>query len=156
MKTLLLDSSEAGIKKAGEILRDGGLVGIPTETVYGLAANALNAEAVLKIFAAKGRPADNPLIVHIADFDDIKRFALVSKIPKAAVRILFLFKKSFIKALELSSMAALLLGPKISIPRCNVPYITETARLVFRSTCSRMCKMPNGRSTKANSGRIRM
>lgn len=87
LKTLLLDSSEAGIKKAGEILRDGGLVGIPTETVYGLAANALNAKSVLKIFAAKGRPADNPLIVHIADFDDIKRFALVSEIPKAAVKL---------------------------------------------------------------------
>lgn len=87
MKTILLDSSEAGIKKAGEILRDGGLVGIPTETVYGLAANALNAKSVLKIFAAKGRPADNPLIVHIADFDDIKRFALVSEIPKAAVKL---------------------------------------------------------------------
>jgi len=55
------------IKNAAEIIKKGGLVVFPTETVYGLGANALNAKAVKKIFKAKGRPADNPLIVHIAD-----------------------------------------------------------------------------------------
>ena len=54
------------IKKAGEIIREGGLVAFPTETVYGLGANALNKEAAKKIYAAKGRPSDNPLIAHIA------------------------------------------------------------------------------------------
>ena len=65
--------------RCGEIIREGGLVAFPTETVYGLGANALSPEAVPKIFAAKGRPADNPLIVHIAYPDDAERFAYTSK-----------------------------------------------------------------------------
>lgn len=84
LNTLLLDSSAESIAKAGKIIKDGGLVAMPTETVYGLAANALDGSAVLKIFAAKGRPADNPLIVHISDFEDIEKFNLVSEIPKGA------------------------------------------------------------------------
>lgn len=84
MNTLLLKNTPEGIEKAANILKNGGLVGIPTETVYGLAADALNGRAVAKIFAAKGRPADNPLIVHIADFSDIERFNLVSEIPDSA------------------------------------------------------------------------
>ncbi len=57
------------IRQAGEILKEGGLVAFPTETVYGLGANALNVEAAKKTYAAKGRPSDNPLIVHVADKD---------------------------------------------------------------------------------------
>ena len=57
------------IKKAAEILKNGGVVAIPTETVYGLAASAYDNEAIKKVFIAKGRPQDNPLIVHIADMD---------------------------------------------------------------------------------------
>ena len=53
-------------QKAGEIIRSGGLVAFPTETVYGLGANALDAEAVKKIYLAKGRPSDNPLILHVS------------------------------------------------------------------------------------------
>ena len=59
---------EKGIKKAAGILKSGGIVAIPTETVYGLAASALDGEAIKKVFIAKGRPQDNPLIVHISDF----------------------------------------------------------------------------------------
>lgn len=84
MQTLLLDSTQENINKAGEILRNGGLVGMPTETVYGLAADALNGKAVAKIFKAKGRPMDNPLIVHIAEFGDIEKFGLVAEIPQKA------------------------------------------------------------------------
>lgn len=62
------------IEKARAILRAGGLVAIPTETVYGLAANALNPEAVAKIFEAKNRPRFDPLIVHISTFEDLERF----------------------------------------------------------------------------------
>ncbi|MCH5303304.1 MAG: threonylcarbamoyl-AMP synthase [Ruminococcus sp.] len=87
MNTLLLKDNENDINTAGKILADGGLVAIPTETVYGLAANALNPNAVKKIFEAKGRPMDNPLIVHIADFDDIKRYRLVSEIPEDALKL---------------------------------------------------------------------
>ena len=63
------------ITRAGEILRSGGLVAFPTETVYGLGADALNEQAAKKIYAAKGRPSDNPLIVHIADMEAIGRIA---------------------------------------------------------------------------------
>lgn len=63
------------IDEAGRILRNGGLVAFPTETVYGLGANALNAEAVASIFAAKGRPSDNPLIVHISDTASVNDLA---------------------------------------------------------------------------------
>lgn len=57
------------VREAGDIIRNGGLVAFPTETVYGLGANALNVEAVKKIFEAKGRPQDNPLIVHVGDYN---------------------------------------------------------------------------------------
>lgn len=61
--------NEEALEEAAEVIKKGGLVAFPTETVYGLGANALNPEAVKKIFEAKGRPQDNPLIVHIADYD---------------------------------------------------------------------------------------
>ena len=67
MKTLMLSAQkEEDLKLAAELLKKGELVGIPTETVYGLGANGLDENAVLKIFAAKGRPSDNPLILHIS------------------------------------------------------------------------------------------
>ena len=66
---------ESSLERAGEILRKGGLVAFPTETVYGLGANALDADAAKKIYAAKGRPSDNPLIIHIADPRDAEKFA---------------------------------------------------------------------------------
>ncbi len=65
--------TETAFEEAGKILRNGGLVAFPTETVYGLGADALNSEAAAKIYAAKGRPSDNPLIVHIAEKEDLKR-----------------------------------------------------------------------------------
>lgn len=77
-----LEKDKKYIKQAGEIIKSGGLVGFPTETVYGLGADALNAEAAAKIYAAKGRPSDNPLIAHIADISMLK--PLVREIPKKA------------------------------------------------------------------------
>jgi L-threonylcarbamoyladenylate synthase len=70
------------LMRAANLLREGGLVAFPTETVYGLGANALDPDAVLKIFAAKGRPPINPLIVHIARAEDAR--SLVQTWPKAA------------------------------------------------------------------------
>ena len=67
MKTLYLGTSEEDMQKAGEIVRNGGLVAFPTETVYGLGADAFDPEAVENIYLVKGRPADNPSIVHVAD-----------------------------------------------------------------------------------------
>ena len=87
MKTQLFTNTPENIIKTAEILKNGGLAAIPTETVYGLAADALNGKAVAKIFAAKGRPMDNPLIVHVAEFEDIERFALVREIPESARKL---------------------------------------------------------------------
>jgi L-threonylcarbamoyladenylate synthase len=69
--TLVLDASAASIARAAECLRGGGLVAFPTETVYGLGVHALDPAAVRRLFAAKQRPANDPLIVHVASFDDV-------------------------------------------------------------------------------------
>ncbi len=73
LKTRIIEKND--LKTAGEIIRSGGLVAFPTETVYGLGANALDEAAVKKIFVAKGRPSDNPLIVHIGDISQIYELA---------------------------------------------------------------------------------
>ena len=83
METLILEPNEVG--KAAGIIRSGGLVGIPTETVYGLGANGLDSEAVERIFLAKGRPQDNPLILHIPDASWLERYC--QDIPKDAWRL---------------------------------------------------------------------
>lgn len=83
------DIDKEGIARAAELLRDGKLVVIPTETVYGLAANALDAKAVATIFEAKGRPQDNPLIVHVASPDWLSRY--VPEIPDNAKKLMDAF-----------------------------------------------------------------
>lgn len=88
METVVINITteyERALKESAELLKSGEVVGIPTETVYGLAANAFDEEAVKKIFIAKGRPSDNPLIVHIAKFEDLA--PLVREIPEK-VRIM--------------------------------------------------------------------
>ena len=86
MKTLLLSAGEANTPAvAAEFIKNGELVAIPTETVYGLGANGLNPQAVAKIFEAKGRPQDNPLILHIADAADMEKFC--HSIPEVAYRL---------------------------------------------------------------------
>lgn len=78
-----LTGSAADVETAGALLREGRLVAIPTETVYGLAANAFDEQAVARIFEAKGRPQDNPLIVHIAERTEL--FSLCARVPKQAM-----------------------------------------------------------------------
>jgi L-threonylcarbamoyladenylate synthase len=73
------------LKEAAQVIKNGGTVAFPTETVYGLGADALNEDACIKIFAAKGRPQDNPLIVHVAGFD-IERY--VKYIPQMAKKLM--------------------------------------------------------------------
>ena len=77
------------LEEAAAVIRRGGLVAFPTETVYGLGADTFNAAAVAKIFAAKGRPMDNPLISHIAKIEEIERFA--REIPPAAEKLAHAF-----------------------------------------------------------------
>ena len=90
MKTIIkkIDKNQIDteiIAEAGKILERGGLVAFPTETVYGLGANALNEEAARKTYEAKGRPSDNPLIVHIADIQALDE--IVESIPERAKSI---------------------------------------------------------------------
>lgn len=95
------DIDNEQLKKPAEVLKNGGLVAFPTETVYGLGANALDEDAVASIFKAKGRPSDNPLIVHI--YDESQLSELVSELPKDAQMLMdkfwpgpltLIFKKS--------------------------------------------------------------
>ena len=90
MKTIVqsIDKNQFNIQelaKAAEIIREGGLVAFPTETVYGLGADGLQEEAAKKIYAAKGRPSDNPLILHIASVESLKELAV--DIPESAYEL---------------------------------------------------------------------
>lgn len=88
-KIIILDENnidEKLIKSAGDAIKNGKLVAFPTETVYGLGANALDEEAVKNIYIAKGRPSDNPLIVHISKVEDVDLVA--REVPKVAREIM--------------------------------------------------------------------
>lgn len=76
---------QKAIEEAGRIIKEGGLVAFPTETVYGLGGDALNPQSSAKIYAAKGRPSDNPLIVHIADMESLHK--IVKEVPEQAIRL---------------------------------------------------------------------
>ena len=118
------------IERCAEILREGGTVAFPTETVYGLGADALNPEAIKKIFIAKGRPFDNPLIIHISKTRDI--LPLVKEIPENAYRVMkkfwpgpltLIFKKNNIVPREtsggLSTVAARMPDHQIGRASCR-------------------------------------
>lgn len=84
-----LENNEEKLMEAAKILQEGGLVAFPTETVYGLGADGLNSEAAAKIYSAKGRPSDNPLILHIADMDMISKLA--KNISEDAMKVMNVF-----------------------------------------------------------------
>ena len=86
---MILSANEATIAQAAQALRDGQLLGLPTETVYGLAANATDDAAVAKIFVAKGRPSDHPLIVHVASVAQVPLFAV--QVPDFAQKLMAAF-----------------------------------------------------------------
>ena len=94
MKTILVTvdrilPNKESIQQAAEILKKGGLVAFPTETVYGLGANGLNAAACKKIYEAKGRPSDNPLILHIAEKNFL--YTIVKEVPQKAEKLMNAF-----------------------------------------------------------------
>lgn len=91
METEIIKAEDGlnGIKKAGKIIANGGIVAFPTETVYGLGGNAFDKDAAKRIYAAKGRPSDNPLIVHICDKEQIKE--LCCDINKYAKKLIDAF-----------------------------------------------------------------
>ena len=79
------DIDQSAIQLAGQLIRSGELVAFPTETVYGLGADALSAEASRKIYSAKGRPSDNPLIVHIYCMEDV--YKITAYVPESARKL---------------------------------------------------------------------
>jgi L-threonylcarbamoyladenylate synthase len=85
MSVIISSHSPNAIARAVDVLNSGGLVGLPTETVYGLAARADNDEAVAKIYIAKGRPSGHPLILHISDMSELNRYAV--NIPREAMNL---------------------------------------------------------------------
>ena len=85
METKILQATDENIAKCAEMLRNGDIVAFPTETVYGLGASALSETAALKIFEAKGRPATNPLIIHVADKEQIEKVAEVSELSQKLI-----------------------------------------------------------------------
>ena len=87
---IFLPTSSESIKQAAEILRNGGLVAFPTETVYGLGADAFNSQALAKVFEAKNRPHFNPLIIHIASIDTLEKVADLSLLSEERRQKLFL------------------------------------------------------------------
>ena len=131
------------IKKAADIIKKGGLVVFPTETVYGIGANALDPEACEKIFKAKGRPADNPLIVHVASFEQIDE--IVEYIPETAKKFMkklmpgpftaILRKKSIIPDVVTAGMNSVAIRfpehpvAKLLIEKAGVPIAAPSANL---------------------------
>lgn len=85
METQIMQINDESIGQAAELLKNGEIAAIPTETVYGLAGNGLSADSVKKIFEAKGRPGDNPLILHISDIDQIFKYA--QTVPDLALKL---------------------------------------------------------------------
>lgn len=132
MDTKILSTSEYDIALAGKILADGGLVAFPTETVYGLGANALDENAVKNIYKAKGRPSDNPLIVHIADKNDI--FDLVEEItPKAQALIDAFFPAPLTVILKKSKKIGSVVSGGLDTVAVRMPQ-SKIARDVIRAS----------------------
>jgi len=131
MTKLLNAAKPEDIRTAGVILQEGGLVAIPTETVYGLAADALNPGAVRRIFETKGRPADNPLIVHIASGEELSSF--VTEIPETAVRLIEAFWPGPLTLiLQKSDIVPDIVSGGLDTVAVQLPA-NETARAVIRA-----------------------
>ncbi len=152
------------IQKAAKIIKRGGLVAFPTETVYGLGANALDKKAVRKIFAVKERPLDNPIIVHIADYESI--FKIAKKIPKTVEILakrfwpgpltLVLFKKKVVPAeVTAGANTVAIRRPqnKIAlelIKAANVPIAAPSANLAGRPSSTEAKHVLEDLSKKVN------
>lgn len=131
METKILSTNDEDIALAGEILANGGLVAFPTETVYGLGANALNEEAVKNIYKAKGRPSDNPLIVHIAYKEDI--VPLVKEVtPKAQALIDAFFPGPLTIILPKSDLIGKVVSGGLDTVAVRMP-INEVANKVIKA-----------------------
>jgi L-threonylcarbamoyladenylate synthase len=129
-EVIIFDENNAdicGIQRAGRILAEGGLVAFPTETVYGLGADAFNEEAVKRIFEAKGRPSDNPLIVHLSDKSEIKKIA--REISEAAQKLIDAF---------MPGPFTVILKKQFCVPDCVTAGLDTVAVRIPSSSAARM------------------
>lgn len=134
MNTKILTPSTQDIAVAGEILKNGGLVAFPTETVYGLGANALDENAVKQIYVAKGRPNDNPLIVHIANKEDIA--PLVEEItPKAQALIDAFFPAPLTIILKKSKLIGSIVSGGLDTVAVRMPQSIIAQNVIKASGC---------------------
>lgn len=134
METKLFGTSEYDIAEAGKMIAEGKLVSFPTETVYGLGANALNEEAVRNIYLAKGRPSDNPLIVHIAKKEDI--VPLVKEVtPKAKALIDAFFPAPLTIILNKSDKVGKVVSGGLDTVAVRMPKNEIARKLIKASGC---------------------
>lgn len=134
METKLFGTSEYDIAEAGKMIAEGKLVAFPTETVYGLGANALNEEAVHNIYLAKGRPSDNPLIVHIAEKEDI--VPLVKEVtPKAKALIDAFFPAPLTIILNKSDKVGKVVSGGLDTVAVRMPKNEIARKLIKASGC---------------------
>lgn len=134
METKLFGTSEYEIAEAGKMIAEGKLVAFPTETVYGLGANALNEEAVRNIYLAKGRPSDNPLIVHIAKKEDI--VPLVKEVtPKAKALIDAFFPAPLTIILNKSDKVGKVVSGGLDTVAVRMPKNEIARKLIKASGC---------------------
>lgn len=130
MTTKHLTSTKEDIAVAAELLKNGELVAIPTETVYGLAANALDSDAVAAIFKAKGRPQDNPLIVHIDTLDTV--YTLCRDVPDDAKALMAMFWPGPLTViLPKADIVPAAVSPRLNTVAVRMPS-HETARAIIR------------------------
>lgn len=134
MKTKLFGTSEYDIAEAGKMIAEGKLVAFPTETVYGLGANALNEEAVRNIYLAKGRPSDNPLIVHIAEKEDIVPLVKVVT-PKAKALIDAFFPAPLTIILNKSDKVGKVVSGGLDTVAVRMPKNEIARKLIKASGC---------------------
>ena len=134
METKILSTKNDDIELAGKILEAGGLVAFPTETVYGLGANALNENSVKNIYKAKGRPSDNPLIVHIAKKEDI--IPLVKEVtPKAQALIDAFFPGALTIILPKSELVGNVVSGGLDTVAVRMPVNEIAHRLIEAAHC---------------------
>ena len=134
METKILSTKNDDIELAGKILEAGGLVAFPTETVYGLGANALNENSVKNIYKAKGRPSDNPLIVHIAKKEDI--IPLVKEVtPKAQALIDTFFPGALTIILPKSELVGNVVSGGLDTVAVRMPANQIAHRLIEAAHC---------------------
>ncbi|MCI5059990.1 MAG: threonylcarbamoyl-AMP synthase [Alphaproteobacteria bacterium] len=132
MPRIVIASPDA-IAEAANLLKAGEVVAIPTETVYGLAANALDDEAVAKIFKAKSRPAHNPLIVHIADIDQAENFVHITPLPRKIMNAFWPGALTIILPQKENSGISKLLSAELGTLALRMPA-HKTARALLKAT----------------------